>query len=368
MADDGLNLPGDFQPGKNHLIKGDTMLAWKKELEGDRVIPGPGIKETDTGKGRSFRIEFPPTDYAPFALKQIEPNGTDFDLTFEPGRVVFADPIEAANSRDGYGYFIPEINGEPMDVELPTGKFPALTVSPGQAVFCKVNRGEIGQVIPPVQLVAAAQNTKSDFYQPDDPSGGGNESEFDYIRILFLDVVSGEVEIKIWRKSDIQMSPFLWTGENIGGGIDLFKEHDEVEGTYKFRTPKGCWGTKMELDGDLVVVELDAKNVGAGVSASAGEGATLLVEKSEEDPALDLCGEAAKVKSLLQGFGADEKQIRMTNDDEHVRIHGNGKNGARIFKNCEGVEMGRIEWQDGLITSEGEIDVTVGDCNDTTPS
>lgn len=52
MADSKLTLPGDFQAGKAYLLKGDTLLAWRKALLKDRVIPGPGLLESATPAGR----------------------------------------------------------------------------------------------------------------------------------------------------------------------------------------------------------------------------------------------------------------------------------------------------------------------------
>lgn len=365
MADNKLDLPGDFQAGKRYVLKGETLIDWKKQIEADRALPGPGLKESDTGVGRMFRVIFPPSKYPPFSLKEIEENNDDYDLLFEPGRVSIANPVQAANGGDGYEYFVPEIDGHPMDEKLPSGEFPKLTVSDGQGVYCKINRNEQGLVIPPVELVAEAQDEDSDHYQPDDPAGDGNESEHDLKRILYLDLDDGEIEIKVWRESDIDIEPFLWTGENVGGGAEIFKDHDETQGIYRFRTPSGCWGAKVEVDGDSVVVEVEAENVGMGETAAA---ATLLIEKDEEDPGLEICDQKMKIKALGQGVGADERQIRITDGDEIVRIHGNGKDGSIRFQNCDGGEIFTLFWEDGLITSENDHTIVVGDCSDTTPT
>ncbi len=53
-ADSKLVLPGDFQAGKTYLIKGDTLLAWRKALLADRVVPGPGQTENQTPQGRTI--------------------------------------------------------------------------------------------------------------------------------------------------------------------------------------------------------------------------------------------------------------------------------------------------------------------------
>ena len=40
--------------------------------------------------------------------------------------------------------------------------------------------------------------------------------------------------------------------------------------------------------------------------------------------------------------------------DDVVRVLGNGKKGSRVWMDCDGNEVMRIEWNDGLITSSGD--------------
>lgn len=55
MADNAkLTLPGHFQKGKKYLIPGEILIAWRDALQGDRVIAGPGIKESQGPGGRIF--------------------------------------------------------------------------------------------------------------------------------------------------------------------------------------------------------------------------------------------------------------------------------------------------------------------------
>lgn len=54
MADSKLKLPGTFAPGKSYLLTGETLLAWRVALLADRVLPGPGISETQGPDGRTF--------------------------------------------------------------------------------------------------------------------------------------------------------------------------------------------------------------------------------------------------------------------------------------------------------------------------
>jgi hypothetical protein len=50
-ANSKLKLPGDFQAGKKYLLDGGTLLAWRKALEQDRIVPGKGLKESQAGAG-----------------------------------------------------------------------------------------------------------------------------------------------------------------------------------------------------------------------------------------------------------------------------------------------------------------------------
>jgi len=45
MADSILDLPGVFEAGKNYLLAGATILAWRRNLIADRALPGQGLRE-----------------------------------------------------------------------------------------------------------------------------------------------------------------------------------------------------------------------------------------------------------------------------------------------------------------------------------
>jgi hypothetical protein len=346
------------------LVKGRELNELAGRIEQSFPLPGPGLRSAATPDGVILTPELVTIDHPPFALVKVADTATtDYEITLEPGRVMVANPVQAANGGDGYDYFIPEIDGVPMDEEDSNGARPTLMVSPGEGVYCKVSRNAEGLVISPVEIVVGVQDDPSDHYQPADPVDDGHASEFDLIRILYLDVEDDILVPTIWRESDIDLTPFLWLGENVGAAARVYKEHAELEGSFKFRTLVGCWAAEVAEDGDQIKIEVAAENVGTGESAF---GATLLIEKSEEDPALDICEQKLKIKSLLQGSALDARQIRITNEDEGARIHGNGKNGSIEFHNCDDVLIRRLEWEDGLIINTGDTIIKIGDCDDPT--
>ena len=358
-------IPGNRLPRYDDdatiLLKGRELNQLATRIEEGRPIPGPGLEARGTPDGVELRAGAFLPDYAPFAVIKTEANGANYDVTFSPGRVVIPNPAQFANGGDGYDYHIPEIDGVPMD-ELDTNdEFPKLTVSPGQGVYCSISRDEKGQITGSVEIITSTIAADSQHYQPADPDSSGLASNTDLIRIIDLTEDGDLLVLKVWRKSDILLAPFLWTGENVGANARVFRNYEQPDGTYNFRTLKGCWGSSVAEDGDIIKIEADAVNIGAGAGISTGEGAELLVEKDAET-APDLCEESLKIRVLLQGSAADEKQIRITQDGEVARIHGNGINGRRVFKDCLGAEITRIEWEDGLITTSGNADIIVGEC------
>jgi hypothetical protein len=351
------------------LLKGRELNELATRIEEARPIPGTGIEGRGTPDGVELTATAAIPDYAPFAVIKAEPKEAAYELTFEPGRVICANPVQAANDGDGYDYFIPEIAGAPMDQKDENGELPKLTVSPGEGVFVQIERDNEGFVIPPVEISVETVGEDSDHYQPKDPVDDGTPSNYDLIRIVDVLEEDDELELKVWRKSDILLTPFLWTGENLGGHARPYKEHAEEAGVYRFRTIQGCWGALVEEDGDIIKVEAEAENIGDGDSLSAGQGAVVLKTRSEDFHDFDdaICSQKMKFRSLLQGAGADEKEIRITQEDEAVRVHGNGVKRSLIFQDCNLAELGRLEFKDGLLTDGFDLTIIVGDCPSSSP-
>lgn len=64
------------------------------------------------------------------------------------------------------------------------------------------------------------------------------------------------------------------------------------------------------------------------------------------------------LRSIIKGDG----QLRIDENADDITIRGNGKSGSLVFVDCseEMAETGRIEWTDGLITTEGEVVIQAG--------
>lgn len=63
-----LTLPGDFDPGKNYLVRGKTLIDWREALVKDRVIAGPNLREMQTDLGRIFSAQAGESGRCPYLL------------------------------------------------------------------------------------------------------------------------------------------------------------------------------------------------------------------------------------------------------------------------------------------------------------
>ena len=343
-----IDLPADVKTGDQ--VRAEDYNKLLAALRSSIIQPGAGYLRTINKSGTTLRIkgnkEFRPRINPPFSVIEVEAAaGNNYNLRFEPGRVCSANPVAAAATpaADGYDYTVPEIGGTAMDQKDAAGD-------------CKIKRSTTGVLVTPVELVSAARTEISGHYFPPEPNSSGTEEVFQYRRILDLDVVSGEVEIKVWRRSDIDLEPYLWEGGNIGTGSDVFKEHNEGDGVYNFRRINGCYGLASAVSGDSVKLDFEGENGGASAS---GNKAKIYIEPG----AGVACADKAKFRQLAQGSASDHRQIQVAEDGELVRIQGNGVDGSLVFKDCDGYVVTTLAWEDGLITSPGlSFDIQLGDC------
>ena len=360
-----IDLPADVKTGDQ--VRAEDYNKLLAALRSSIIQPGAGYLRTINKSGTTLRIkgnkEFRPRINPPFSVIEVEAAaGNNYNLRFEPGRVCSANPVAAAATpaADGYDYTVPEIAGTAMDQKDAAGDYPSLSVEDGFSVYCKIKRSTAGVLVTPVELVSAARTQISGHYFPPEPNSSGTEEVFQYRRILDLDVVSGEVEIKVWRRSDIDLEPYLWEGDNIGTGSDVFKEHNEGDGVYNFRRINGCYGLASAVSGDSVKLDFEGENGGASVS---GNKAKVYIEPG----AGVACADKAKFRQLAQGSASDHRQIQVAEDGELVRIQGNGVDGSLVLKNCAGAAVATIAWEDGLVTTVNTFELSLGDCTGSTP-
>lgn len=289
-------------------------------------------------------------DPPPFFPLSIVEEGGSWRVTIQPGSVATWDPRPDTNPLDLYD---PTINGTPMQ----TNPKPVLVVTPGEWVVVKI-KTDIQNVITetPEILVIDSDGTH---YIPDVADTDGNEGEY-FIKLFKFDVLDGAVVVTSQVQSDILMSPYLWTGENRGGGIGrVLKDYDAVAATYRFRTLGEGFGTEVKQVGDLIETWLKAENVGTGVP--------IFVDPEDPDnpnPPPE-AGDPAQFRTIT-GRGSDNtdgsgatKQIDVREDPvnpKNVQVVGNKKVASLIFTR-NGERVYELKWDDGLVTNEAGMTI-----------
>lgn len=121
-ADSQLILPGDFDPAKTYVLSGATLKAWRANLLADRVIVGPGLKESDAGPdGRVIGLDKQPTEAA-------EPVNFPFKMIYSGS----GQDYYVANGNCG---IFEELSNSWASAQLPQGSGSAFTFS-GDSLMC----------------------------------------------------------------------------------------------------------------------------------------------------------------------------------------------------------------------------------------
>jgi hypothetical protein len=369
-----MKLPEKVRPGDP--VRADDFNAMVDFMRSLMIQPGVGYRRKHTPAGTVLTIprrgswQDESGDLAPFAVAAIS-QGTDgedppaegWNVTLEPGRVVSMNPAAAANSGNGVDYKIPTIGGTAMDEnDVETGERPVVFVPEGGYIYCTIERtGEGILTGTPTIAAESAAVTDSAHYQPGDADAAGDPEQYQKRRLCQISADPDDetqAVIKYWQKSDIEIGPILQQAKNVGGsGSDAYKGWDAEEQRLEFYRTLGEYGLEDFLEDDVVKLRFDAENIGDG---ETGFAAKIYEEPDLTDPVDPT--KKAKFRSLGQGEQGDERQIRIVQDGDIVRITGNGVNRTITFVDCDATVIAELVWEDGLLTGSGDVTMTLGDC------
>ena len=297
-----MRLPQKKKPG-------DPVLATDWNLLLDAVAartpcPGNGLQFVASSGGFSYSSPPPKGELSkgqpPFSVIAIARYGSNYKVTIKEGWVIERQP--KTTSHPAVKFHMPKYGTTTLDT-IPR---PQLTMSINDIAWCRYQTDQAGAVTNPPEIVVSPDNQNGTHYYPTDPEGSGGNGDY-YVKLFKLELDGGSPRVVVYQQSDIGHWAQLWTGENVGGGEKVYKNHDEATNIYKFRTASGRAGY-------------------AGDSPDAGVTA----------------------------------QIKVVTDGEVIRVLGNGRKGSRVWKDCDGNEVFRIEWSDGLITSGGNLYMECG--------
>jgi len=172
----------------------------------------------------------------PFTMHSpIETSGGGWTVQVEPGFIISTNP--KAPDGTALEYFMPTIAGVELDAVEP----PTILVNDGIVVCAKIERDDTGVVVGTQEIVAVSESTanESAHYVPfDEDNEGGEDETFQYRKLFTVSIPEDEspVASRVWQASDIELTPALWTPENIGTGSKVWKKYDKENGKYQFRT------------------------------------------------------------------------------------------------------------------------------------
>jgi hypothetical protein len=213
------------------------------------ILTNPSL---DVGDGQS-QIRFPHSpriESAPLAKGQIPPfspvkkvlDEGVFTVTLTPGLLVERYPVAAAEAVITH---MPVVVDGATKYPLDGVPAPELSVTAGNYVVLVYQTDDHGAVRPADEegvIVCPRIEVVSDLdggthYQPCDP--GQEEGTEGYYQVpLFRLSVDGEdhTVVTLYQQSDVEHTPELWTGVNLGSGNEVYKERNETADTYQFRT------------------------------------------------------------------------------------------------------------------------------------
>lgn len=334
---------------KKPSAKGDTCTSF------DRPETSPEFQ----GKGRG----------SPFSERYLHNVEGQLKLVLWPGWVLDM----GTSDLPAVTLYMPLAGTAGSEVAMDSNPPPELAVEADDFIYLSYktdNRGYITET--PKIKISAAGDEVSDHYQPPDPDGGGGLPG-DYMVKLGQVVGDGDAAVFVpFINSDVFHYHELWHGSNLGDGAAIYKQRSPTADSYQFRKIKGRFGTKETQDADTVQIDLDARSIGGGVNVYKAP------EVEEGDPLPDQSADFRSLRELTSGEAAAEGispqlQVKLADGDgsdaganDTILVRGNAKKGSLIFTETEGTtttELGRIDWQDGMVITTGDTTIDISGAN-----
>ena len=301
-----MKLPQRKKPGDPVMSSDWNLLL--EALAARTPCPGIGLQFIASSGGFSYSA--PPHNgelpkgQPPFSVIAIEKDGSSsYKVTIQEGWVIerrakTADHPHVKFNMPKYG-----------ETALDTIPRPQISMSIYDILWCRYRTDKAGLVTGTPEIIVDSNDKDGIHYWPGDPADEyGGDGDY-YVKLFKLVLDDGCPKVIVYQQSDIEHYAQLWTGENVGGGVGIFKKHDEDNNTYQFRTVDGRGG----YTGDTP---------DAGVT----------------------------------------EQIKVVTDGDLARVIGNGKKGALWYQGFgyPSSPVKILEWDDGLVPTSGEWLLTQG--------
>jgi hypothetical protein len=342
--------------------RGDPVLAqdWNALLDAiasRTPRPGTGLELIASSGGFAYSKPgpgiAPNQNLPPFAVIGIEKKDGGYQVTVKDGWVIERKP--KSGDTPAVKFHMPKVGDKTLDT-IPR---PQIAMAFGDTLWCKIVTDEMGEISEEPEILAAAGDQDGKHYYPVDPEGSGSDGEY-FVKLFKLEDDGGTPRVKVYQQSDIEHWAQLWTGENTGGGANVFKDHKEDANIYRFRTVRGDYGIRQTQTTDEVELDFHAVN--------AGEGCPVYIEPLDPQNPSD---GPAEFRSIAAKESQPQIQVKCEAEEgeplpKTIRIEGNGMDGSLVAVSCDDSETTLIQWEDGLITTQGPIMIELGECAETT--
>ena len=347
-----MKLPEKKRPGDPVLASDWNMLL--EAIAARTPRSGNGLRFIETSGGFSYSLPPPPAEgprgQAPFSVIAIAKSGGNHLVTIKEGWVIERRPKTADHPH--VKFHMPEYDGDPIDM-IPR---PQLTMAVNDIAWCRYKTDDRGAVTDEKPEIVIDPELKDGVhYWPPDPAGSGGNGDY-YVKLFKLTLANGSPHIIVYQQSDIEHWAQLWFGQNTGSGGDIFKEHDEATNTFKFRSVRGDYGIVEHQDADEVSLDFHAENKGTGCPVYIQP---LLNGQPDPNPP----DGPAKFRGIAARPSNPQIQVKCEPVagilPDTITVEGNGVTGALQRLNEDTSTTNLIAWDDGLVTTQGNITLKV---------
>lgn len=339
-------------------LEGARGLGPPRSLSGERrilaVIPASGsgyAADVRTAMDISTRYqeefgEMPPSFY-PRSIVKV---GSSYRVTVAPGSVIGYNPIASEPSTV---IKKPTMDGQDLGENPP----PTITVALEEWVACVIpvdGEGQLTDTSPTIEQT----DDEGSCYSPEAGDVGSSGGSIVVRLFKLIDLGDGVVGIDHQNTSDIFFPPFLWSGKNVGGGTGrVLSKFNRDNALYEFRTIEAGYGGEIRMEGELIRPWFKGANVGPG--------AAVFIEEEDE-----VAGDPVRFRTI-SGRGSESgdpdeateqiqvEQRELEEGESVIVVKGNGNVSSLIFTRG-GSEVGRVSWDDGLITNGDDLTIELG--------
>lgn len=269
-----MKLPQKKKPGDPVLASDWNMLL--EAIAARTPCSGSGLNLSASSGGFAYSVPPPigqlPKGQPPFSVIAVARDGSSYLVTMKEGWVIERQPM--TGSHPAVVFHMPGYGGTSLDT-IPR---PQLAMSINDIAWCRYKCGPTGLINYTPEIVVVAADQPGAHYYPADPEGSGGDGDY-YVKLFKLVLDGSSPRVIVYQQSDIGHVAQLWTGENVGTGLGVFKEHDEEENAYKFRTITGP-GVSLSGDGNEILIGGDGAHLDLKVinrNYTLGEGDVLVL-------------------------------------------------------------------------------------------